>query len=121
MKAGLKDLSDGFTQIQSELSDLDSDTKSKYTKIITKLAGDVTVTTSLFGKVEKIAFGSYEAKDDLMAAAQCAQASPANWDCVAQNLKKVVAALESMKTSDSQLLDMTDGWTTIAVSTQLTA
>merc|ERR1711871_1104364 len=112
VKQGLQELSTGFTQLQSDLTDLDEDTKKKYTAIIAKLSGAVTITKTWTGKVETIVIDGEDVHDDLVSAAQCADSG--DWQCVATQLKKVVDVLT--KGGSSINAAESDDWTDVTVT-----
>merc|ERR1711871_1669171 len=109
VRQGLQGLSTAFSQLETDLSDLDDDTKKKYTNIITKLAGDVDIAKTWTGKVTKIVIDGQDVHDDLVAAAQCADSG--DWTCVAANLKKVADLLRSSSTTADAV-----EWTDIPVT-----
>merc|ERR1711871_874148 len=112
VKQGLQELSTGFTQLQSDLTDLDEDTKKKYTAIIAKLSGAVTITKTWTGKVETIVIDGEDVHDDLVSAAQCADSG--DRQCVATQLKKVVDVLT--KGGSSINAAESDDWTDVTVT-----
>jgi len=94
IKKGLDEVADALGQLEGEVQDLDDDTHQKYTKVVQELKSDVTVSKNWVGHVEKVMIGSFDAKDDLDAAAKCEKEG--DWSCVASNLKKVADAINSM-------------------------
>merc|ERR1711871_276750 len=115
IKNGLGELADALGQLQGEVQDLDDDTHQKYTTVIQKLKSDVTVSKNWMGHVEKVMIGSFDAKDDLDAAAKCEK--DGDWSCVVSNLKKMADAINSMR-PDVVTIDADSGEMLRSISVQ---